>query len=65
MKVSTLDLFRTILGNQRNLPRHDSSKDLLKLLNFILRKFFKSLEEDPFLAVEVRISGSCQHRAEY
>ncbi|KAH9474545.1 Topoisomerase 1-associated factor 1 [Psilocybe cubensis] len=51
-KVSTLDLFKTILADQKSLPREQPYKDLINLVNFILRQFFKALEKDPFLAVE-------------
>ncbi|KAL7415832.1 timeless protein-domain-containing protein [Mrakia frigida] len=51
-KVSVLELFRRILENQIALPKDPSSKDLLALVNFILRKFFKTAQESPFLLVE-------------
>jgi replication fork protection complex subunit Tof1/Swi1 len=50
--VSTLNLFKIILDDQKSLPKDQSSKDLVKLVNFILQKFFKALEGEPFLAVE-------------
>ncbi|KXN83811.1 Topoisomerase 1-associated factor 1 [Leucoagaricus sp. SymC.cos] len=50
--VSTLDLFKTILSEKETLPRDQPYKDLINLINFILRKFFKALAEDTFLAVE-------------
>ncbi|KAJ7349333.1 timeless protein-domain-containing protein [Mycena albidolilacea] len=50
--VSTLYLFQTILAAQKTLPRDQSHRDLVQLVNYILRKFFKALEEEPFLAVE-------------
>ncbi|KAF8909752.1 timeless protein-domain-containing protein [Gymnopilus junonius] len=52
-KVSTLDLFKSILVDQKSLPREQPYKDLINLVNFILRQFFKALEEDSFLAVEL------------
>ncbi|KAK8843979.1 hypothetical protein IAR55_006771 [Kwoniella newhampshirensis] len=51
-KVSTLNLFRRILDEQHSLPKADPSKDLLQLISFILRKFFKRVADDPFLIVE-------------
>ncbi|KAK0224118.1 timeless protein-domain-containing protein [Armillaria fumosa] len=51
-KVSTLDLFKTILADQRSFPREQPYKDLINLINFILRRFFKALEGYPFLAIE-------------
>ncbi|KAF5339101.1 hypothetical protein D9611_011155 [Ephemerocybe angulata] len=51
-KVSTLDMFKSILADQKALPREQPYKDLVSLINFILRKFFKALEAEPFLAIE-------------
>ncbi|KAK0205546.1 timeless protein-domain-containing protein [Desarmillaria ectypa] len=51
-KVSTLNLFKTILADQRSFPREQPYKDLINLINFILRRFFKALEGYPFLAIE-------------
>jgi replication fork protection complex subunit Tof1/Swi1 len=50
-----LELFKSILADQKSLPREQPYKDLIKLINFILHKFFKALAEEPFLTVEVRI----------
>lgn len=44
-----------ILDDQKSLPRDQVYKDLTNLVNFILRKFFKALAEDSFLAVEVHL----------
>ncbi|TFK68164.1 timeless-domain-containing protein [Pluteus cervinus] len=51
-KVSTLDLFKTLLSDQDSFPREQAYKDLVKLINYVLRQFFKALAEQPFLAVE-------------
>ncbi|KAL0947499.1 hypothetical protein HGRIS_013600 [Hohenbuehelia grisea] len=51
-KVSTLDLFKTILADQHSFPREQTYKDLLNLINYVLRQFFKALAENPFHAVE-------------
>ncbi|CAE6475330.1 unnamed protein product [Rhizoctonia solani] len=51
-KVSTLALFQSILKNQASLPKDQPYKDLLQLINFILRKFFKNAQEHPLLLVE-------------
>lgn len=32
---------------------------MISLLNFILRQFFKAVEKDPFLAIEVPVSSTC------
>ncbi|KAJ6588221.1 timeless protein-domain-containing protein [Mycena capillaripes] len=50
--VSTLYLFQTILAAQKTFPRDQPHRDLVSLVNYVLRKFFKALEEEPFLAVE-------------
>ncbi|KAH8102126.1 timeless protein-domain-containing protein [Cristinia sonorae] len=50
--VSTLNLFKGILSEQKSLPRDQAHKDLVALVNFILRKFFKAVEEDSFVAVQ-------------
>jgi replication fork protection complex subunit Tof1/Swi1 len=55
IQVSTLNLFKSILAEERSLPRDQVHKDLIALINYILRKFFKEVTEDPFLLVEVRI----------
>ncbi|KAG6918286.1 hypothetical protein DXG01_015378 [Tephrocybe rancida] len=50
--VSTLNLFKAILVDQKSFPRDQPYKDLVNLITFILRQFFKALGEDTFLAVE-------------
>ncbi|KAH7337412.1 timeless protein-domain-containing protein [Rhizoctonia solani] len=51
-EVSTLSLFQSILKNQASLPKDQPHKDLTQLINFILRKFFKSAQEHPLLLIE-------------
>lgn len=51
-RVTTLDLFKSILADSKILPREQPYKDLVALINFILRKFFKAVEQNPFLLVE-------------
>ncbi|EIW66064.1 hypothetical protein TREMEDRAFT_65909 [Tremella mesenterica DSM 1558] len=51
-RVSCLLLFQRILDQQQSLPKHESSTDLIHLIKFILRKFFKKVKEDPFVIVE-------------
>jgi hypothetical protein len=53
-QVSTLELFQSILKVQVSLPKDQPHKDLIQLINFILRKFFKNAKEHPLLLVEVR-----------
>ncbi|KAJ7201098.1 timeless protein-domain-containing protein [Mycena pura] len=50
--VSTLYLFQTVLAAQKTFPRDQPHRDLVSLVTFVLRRFFKALEEEPFLAVE-------------
>ncbi|EKM57133.1 uncharacterized protein PHACADRAFT_142335 [Phanerochaete carnosa HHB-10118-sp] len=51
-KVSTLELFKSILDEEKSLPREQPYKDLVVLIHYILRQFFKTVEEDSFLVVE-------------
>ncbi|CAE6456708.1 unnamed protein product [Rhizoctonia solani] len=51
-KVSTLALFQSILKNQASLPKDQPYKDLVQLINFVLRRFFKNAQEHPLLLVE-------------
>ncbi|KAF7338588.1 Topoisomerase 1-associated factor 1 [Mycena venus] len=50
--VSTLYLFQTILAAQKTFPRDQPHRDLVQLVTYVLRKFFKALEQEPFLAVD-------------
>ncbi|KAI0366585.1 timeless-domain-containing protein [Pilatotrama ljubarskyi] len=50
--VSTLYLFKQIMAEERSLPKEQPYKDLVALINYILRKFFKAVAEDSFLVVE-------------
>ncbi|KAI6107784.1 timeless protein-domain-containing protein [Pisolithus croceorrhizus] len=63
--VSTLQLFKTILDDQRSLPKERPYKDLIQLLTFILRKFFKALDEEPFLAMEALYPMNRGHWKQY
>lgn len=56
-QVSTMQLFKSILDDQRSLPKDQPYKDLIQLITFILRKFFRTVEEEPFLMIEVRHSS--------
>ena len=53
--MSTLELFKRILDEEKSLPREQPYKDLVNLINFLLRKFFKAVAEDSFLIVEVSL----------
>ncbi|CDO77442.1 hypothetical protein BN946_scf184857.g49 [Trametes cinnabarina] len=50
--VSTLYLFKEILAEEKSLPKEQPYKDLVALINYIIRKFFKSVSDDSFLVVE-------------
>lgn len=63
--VSTLQLFKTILDDQRSLPKDKPYKDLVSLLTFILRKFFKALDEELFLAMEALFPMNRGHWKQY
>ncbi|KZT54478.1 timeless-domain-containing protein [Calocera cornea HHB12733] len=51
-KVSTLELFRHILNDERTLPNDAPHKELVQLVRYTLRQFFKEAEKKPFLLVE-------------
>lgn len=34
------------------MPKSDATNDLIQLINYILRKFFKKVADDPFLIVQ-------------
>lgn len=48
-----MNLFKTILDQQKSMPREQPYKDLVALINYLLRQFFKAVEEEPFLIVQV------------
>ncbi|KAI0649834.1 timeless protein-domain-containing protein [Trametes meyenii] len=50
--VSTMFLFKQIVAEERSLPKEQPYKDLIALINYILRKLFKAIAEDSFLVVE-------------
>lgn len=64
-QVSTLDLFRHILDDQAALARDDASKDLVSLITYVLRKFFKQVAEKPLLIVEAFFPKSGSKWKEY
>jgi len=51
-KVSGFEVFKRVLEDQRTLPAGQATKDLLACINYILRKFFKNLQQNPLLAIE-------------
>ncbi|THH29094.1 hypothetical protein EUX98_g5095 [Antrodiella citrinella] len=59
--VSTLHLFRAILSEEKSLPKDQAHKDLVALITFILRKFFKAVEEDSFVAVQAFFPKNRSH----
>ncbi|KIJ64730.1 hypothetical protein HYDPIDRAFT_181592 [Hydnomerulius pinastri MD-312] len=63
--VSTLNIFKSILDDQRSLPKDQPYKDLIQVITFILRKFFKALEDEPFLATEAFFPMNRGHWKQY
>lgn len=56
--MSTLIVFRRILDKTHALPAAPSSRDLITLITYILRKFFKHVAKEPFTLVEALSSKS-------
>lgn len=50
-----MNLFKTLLSAQKSFPKEQPYKDLVSLINYILRQFFKAVDKEPFLIVEVNI----------
>ena len=42
------------MDHKQYLPRDQPYKDLVNLIQFLLRQFFKAVEDDPFIIVHVR-----------
>lgn len=51
-QVSILALFKEILDNQAMLPKGPASKELINLIKYLLRQFFKEAEKSAFIVVE-------------
>ncbi|KAI0301445.1 timeless protein-domain-containing protein [Russula brevipes] len=51
-QVSALNLFKTILVDQKSFPKDQPYKDLVALINYVLRQFFKAVEADSFVLIE-------------
>ena len=41
------------MDHKKYLPRDQPYKDLVNLIQFLLRQFFKAVEDDPFIIVHV------------
>lgn len=41
------------MDHKQYLPRDQPYKDLVSLIQFLLRQFFKAVEDDPFVIVHV------------
>jgi len=52
-------LFKTILADQKFFPKDQPYKDLVALVNYVLRQFFKAVEADSFVLIEVRPALPC------
>jgi replication fork protection complex subunit Tof1/Swi1 len=53
--IPSLHLFRCILDEKDSLPKGDGAKDLVQLISYILRQFFKQAEKDPWVIVEAAL----------
>lgn len=51
-------MFRHILDDKPTLPVCDGTRDLLQLITYVLRKFFKRMTEDPFIMIEAFLPKS-------
>ncbi|KAI0251523.1 timeless protein-domain-containing protein [Lactifluus subvellereus] len=51
-QVSALNLFKTIIADQKSFPKDQPYKDLIALITYILRQFFKAVQEDSFVLIE-------------
>jgi hypothetical protein len=52
-QVSSLNLFKSILAEERAFPKDQAYKDLKNVIEYIVKKFFKAARENPFVLVEV------------
>lgn len=55
-QVSSLNLFKTILAEEKAFPKDQAFKDLKNVTEYIIKKFFKATRDNPFLLVEVGYS---------
>jgi len=60
-KVSTLALFKSIMDHKQYLPREQPYKDLVNLIQFLLRQFFKAVEDDSFIIIHVNALSPVVH----
>ncbi|KAG0150956.1 hypothetical protein CROQUDRAFT_130388 [Cronartium quercuum f. sp. fusiforme G11] len=51
-KVSILNTFNTILDDRTSLLRNPAYDDLWKLIDYVLKQFFKAVRQNPLLLVE-------------
>lgn len=51
-----MHLFKQIMADEKSFPKDQPYKDLVALITFILRKFFKAIAEDSFVIVEVGLT---------
>lgn len=47
-----MELFQRLLRDERTLPKDQPYQDLMTLVKYLLRKFFKAVTEDNFILVE-------------
>jgi hypothetical protein len=55
-------LFKAILAEERAFPKDQAFKDLKNVIEYIVKKFFKSARENPFVLVEVCLKDAPAHQ---
>ncbi|KAH9464022.1 hypothetical protein Pst134EB_003561 [Puccinia striiformis f. sp. tritici] len=56
-RASVLDLFNTMIEEKSTMPKHPVYTDLFRFIDYILKQYFKSVGESPFLIIE----ALCNH----
>ncbi|KAI8459459.1 timeless protein-domain-containing protein [Phakopsora pachyrhizi] len=51
-KISTLNTFDSFIQSRNSMPKDSVYDDLFRFIDYILKKFFKSVRENPFTIVE-------------
>jgi hypothetical protein len=61
-QASTLYQFKLLLAEEKTFPAEQPYKDLMSLIKFILRQFFKALEKDRFFPYPIPFHTSRQNQ---
>ncbi|KAA1097298.1 Topoisomerase 1-associated factor 1 [Puccinia graminis f. sp. tritici] len=56
-RVSVLDTFNTMIEEKSSMPKHPVYTDLFRFIDYILKQYFKSVGESPFIIIE----ALCNH----